>query len=165
MAESAGAFIDQDIDCPPDKYFWDNCLVLTCNNKASQTCTRCNLARYCSRECQKLDFSSHKKGCAVVEDAVAKQSASIAPYSAEERAQLETPANFAYRQMLIFSGLPGYCTTRALAFRAADRALSPEPLATGPEPRQQQYQAHLLAPMLQELGWTPNAGVMTESSR
>lgn len=34
-----------------------------CGKYATDRCSRCNIARYCSRECQKEDWKEHKKRC------------------------------------------------------------------------------------------------------
>lgn len=39
------------------------CDKLKCLNKSSKTCGKCDNQRYCSRECQKDDWSEHKLTC------------------------------------------------------------------------------------------------------
>ena len=34
-----------------------------CGTYTTNRCSRCNIARYCSRKCQKEDWSKHKKTC------------------------------------------------------------------------------------------------------
>jgi hypothetical protein len=34
-----------------------------CENMANQRCSRCKIAKYCSRECQKNHFKEHKLFC------------------------------------------------------------------------------------------------------
>ena len=34
-----------------------------CGQKSSSCCSRCQLVSYCSRECQKKDWKTHKKVC------------------------------------------------------------------------------------------------------
>lgn len=39
-----------------------------CEKKSSKTCSLCNVARYCSPECQKIDWKVHKSECKTLDD-------------------------------------------------------------------------------------------------
>jgi hypothetical protein len=39
------------------------CNIKGCNNKGIKHCSGCGWAKYCSRECQKNDWQSHKSSC------------------------------------------------------------------------------------------------------
>ena len=39
------------------------CLLPSCTNAASHRCSKCRIARYCSRECQSRDWGRHKREC------------------------------------------------------------------------------------------------------
>ena len=63
----------------PSLLFQANCW--NCGRQASETCSGCNAARYCSQFCQHKDWESHHKVCAVakkVASSVATSTASAA---------------------------------------------------------------------------------------
>jgi hypothetical protein len=43
-------------------------LCAMCDEPSTQTCSRCNSIRYCSKECQKADFSHQKLLCKTIND-------------------------------------------------------------------------------------------------
>lgn len=44
----------------------DTCLREGCSNAASSTCGRCQIMRYCGKDCQQFDWPEHKVGCKVL---------------------------------------------------------------------------------------------------
>ena len=45
------------------KFHKHHCNIEACTNKSTLKCSQCKLVRYCSRECQKLDWKKHRKCC------------------------------------------------------------------------------------------------------
>ncbi|KAI0373629.1 ankyrin [Pilatotrama ljubarskyi] len=74
----------------------DSCAVCQKSEVQLKRCTRCLSTWYCSRDCQKSDWKSHKRTCKASD---ANSTITFKPYYSSEFVALISPADFA-RQML-----------------------------------------------------------------
>ena len=70
--------------------FQANCW--NCGRQASETCSGCNAARYCSQFCQHKDWESHHKVCAVAKKVAASVATSTASAAATTAAMATAAA-------------------------------------------------------------------------
>ena len=68
----------------PSLLFQANCW--NCGRQASETCSGCNAARYCSQFCQHKDWEGHHKVCAVAKKVAASVASSAASAAAASAA-------------------------------------------------------------------------------
>ena len=73
--------------------FQANCW--NCGRQASETCSGCNAARYCSQFCQHKDWESHHKVCAVAKKVAASVATSTASAAATTAAMAAVAAGAA----------------------------------------------------------------------
>ena len=74
----------QKADCPIRMLFQANCW--NCGRQASETCSGCNAARYCSQFCQHKDWEGHHKVCAVAKKVAASVASSAVSAAAASAA-------------------------------------------------------------------------------